>query len=115
MPHARPHPQARQQSPRNLARPLCRRARRRDRRAIGGREHHEPWEWHCGFYPGSNPGKQRCGHAASFEAARAAFEAAWREYLPKRTDADFQEWRDQEAWTVEKYRRFDRGERNVLC
>jgi hypothetical protein len=26
-------------------------------------------------------------------------------------DADFQAWRDQEAWTAEKYRRFDRGER----
>jgi hypothetical protein len=42
----------------------------------------EPWEWHCGFYPGSDPGDQRYGRAASFEAARAAFEAAWREYLP---------------------------------
>ena len=49
----------------------------------------EPWEWRCGFYPGSNPGEQRYGHAANFEAARAAFEAAWREYLPKRTDTDF--------------------------
>jgi hypothetical protein len=42
----------------------------------------EPWEWHCGFYPGNNPG-----------------------------ESDFQEWRDQEAWTAEKYRRFDRPER----
>jgi hypothetical protein len=41
----------------------------------------EPWEWHCGFYPGSDPGEQRYGGAASFEAARAAFEAAWREYV----------------------------------
>jgi hypothetical protein len=29
----------------------------------------------------------------------------------KRTEADFQARRDQEAWTAEKYRRFDRGER----
>jgi hypothetical protein len=71
----------------------------------------EPWEWHCGFYPGSNPGEQRYGRAASFEAARAAFEAAWREYLPKRSEADFEAWRHQEAWTAEKYRRFDRHER----
>jgi hypothetical protein len=70
----------------------------------------EPWEWHCGFYPGGRPGEQRYGRAASFEAARAAFEAAWREYLPERSESDFQEWRDQEAWTVEKYRRFDRHE-----
>jgi hypothetical protein len=39
------------------------------------------------------------------------FEAAWRVFLSKRTDADFQEWRDQRDWTAEKYRRFDRGER----
>jgi hypothetical protein len=71
----------------------------------------EPWEWHCGFYPGGRPGEQRYGRGASFEAARAAFEAAWRDYLPKRTEADFKEWRDQEAWTAEKYRRFDRHER----
>jgi hypothetical protein len=34
-----------------------------------------------------------------------------RDYLPKRTEGDFQAWRDQQAWTTEKYRRFDRGER----
>jgi len=43
--------------------------------------------------------------------AGAGFKAAWREYLPKRTDADFEEWRDQEVWTAEKYSRFDRHER----
>src|SRR5262249_17464135 len=32
--------------------------------------------------------------AALFEAARAAFEAAWQDYLPKRTEADFQAWRE---------------------
>jgi pullulanase/glycogen debranching enzyme len=42
--------------------------------------------------------------------ARADFEAAWKVFLPNRTEADFQAWRDQEAWTAEKYRRFDRGE-----
>jgi hypothetical protein len=71
----------------------------------------EPWEWHCGFYPGGRPGEQRYGRAASFEAARASFEAAWRDYLPKCTDADFEAWRDQEARTTEKYRSFDSRER----
>jgi hypothetical protein len=71
----------------------------------------EPWEWHCGFYPGSGPGEHRYGRAADFESARAAFEAAWRDYLPNRTPADFQTWRRQRDWTAEKYRRFDRGER----
>ena len=40
-----------------------------------------------------------------------AFEAALRTFVVKRTEADFQAWRDQRDWTAEKYRRFDRGER----
>jgi hypothetical protein len=70
-----------------------------------------PWEWTCGFYPGSRPGEHRYGTAATFDRARADFETAWRMFLSNRTEADFQAWRDQEAWTVEKYRRFDRRER----
>jgi hypothetical protein len=80
-------------------------------KAVGNPGAAESWQWSRGFYPGSNPGEQRNGSAPSFEAARMAFEAAWRDYLPKRTEADFQAWRDQEAWTAEKYRRIDRGER----
>jgi hypothetical protein len=68
----------------------------------------DQWEWLCGFYPGSNPGEQRFGAAANFEAARAAFEAAWRDYLPKRTDTDFEEWRRDAAWHTAKYARWDR-------
>jgi hypothetical protein len=46
---------------------------------------------------GPQSGEQRYGRAASFEAARAEFEAAWREYLPKRSEADFGEWRHRAA------------------
>jgi hypothetical protein len=65
----------------------------------------DQWQWIVGFYPGSNPGDERHGTTASFEAARAEFEAAWREYLPKRSEADFQEWRDDAAWHAAKYER----------
>jgi hypothetical protein len=71
----------------------------------------ERWQWSCGFYPGSELAEHRHGISPTFEASRAAFDAAWREYLPKRSEADFQAWRDQQAWTREKYARFDRGER----
>jgi Ni/Co efflux regulator RcnB len=71
----------------------------------------DPWGWSCGFYPGSHPGECSNGSAATFEQARSDFEEAWRAFLANRTEADFKEWRDQEAWTREKYRRFDRGER----
>ena len=81
--------------------------------AAGNPNAERQWQWLCGFYPGSNPGDQRGGTAETFEAARAAFESAWRDYLPKRTEADFKAWRDQQAWTAEKYRRFDRGERMI--
>jgi hypothetical protein len=36
----------------------------------------EPWEWRCGFYPGSLPGECTSGTAASFDEARADFERA---------------------------------------
>jgi hypothetical protein len=53
----------------------------------------------------------RTAQQPSFEAARSAFETAWRVFLSKRTEADFQEWSHQRDWTAEKYRRFDRGQR----
>jgi hypothetical protein len=71
----------------------------------------DPWGWTCSFYPGSRPDECTAGTAASFDQARAGFEAAWRVFLSRRTDADFQAWRDQRDWTREKHRRFDRGER----
>src|SRR6266702_8228122 len=60
--------------------------------AIGsGNPHDEdPWEWHCGFYPGSHPGEHQDGTAASFDEARSDFEAAWKVFLAKRTEADIQ-------------------------
>jgi hypothetical protein len=61
------------------------------------------WQWRCGFYPGSRPRECTSGTAATLEAAREAFEAAWRIFLSNRTEADFQEWREQQAWTAEKY------------
>jgi len=71
----------------------------------------DQWGWRCGFYPASHRGEQADGTTVTFEQARAAFETAWRSLLPKLSEAHFQAWRDQEAWTAEKYRRFDRGER----
>jgi hypothetical protein len=66
----------------------------------------DSWSWRCGFYPGSEPGDCTSGTAATFDQARADFEAAWRLFLMKRMDTDFQEWRDNRDWTAEKYRRF---------
>jgi hypothetical protein len=80
-------------------------------RRVGNPGAVESWQWACGFYPGSEPGDHRQGVAETFEQARADFAAAWRDYLPKRSEADFQAWRDQQAWTAAKYARFDRGER----
>ena len=71
----------------------------------------EQWQWLCGFYPGSNPGEQRGGTAGDFEQARDAFEAAWRIFSARRTEADYQAWRDQRDWTACKYEMQDRGEK----
>jgi hypothetical protein len=72
------------------------------------------WQWRCGFYPGSRPGECSLGTAVSFEAARAAFEIAWRTFSSKRTDADFEMWREQKAWTERKYTLWDAGQRLPL-
>jgi len=80
-------------------------------RRVGNPFDTDPWEWSCGFYPSSHPRECTHGTAATFELARADFERAWAAFLPKRTEPDFQAWRDQRDWTAEKYRRFDRHER----
>ena len=80
-------------------------------RRVGNPFDTDPWEWTCGFYPGSHPRECTSDTSETFEQARTDFEAAWAVFLSKRTPADFQAWREQQAWTAEKYRRFDRGER----
>jgi len=69
----------------------------------------DPWEWSCGFYPGSMPGEIQSGTSATFDEARAEFESAWKIFLSTRTEADFQEWRDQRDWTAWKYAMRDGG------
>jgi hypothetical protein len=71
----------------------------------------EPWEWRCGFYPGGDPGECTYGTADTFEQARAEFEAAWTVFLSKRTEPDFQEWRDHRDSTAQKYAAWARGEK----
>ena len=60
------------------------------------------WQWCCGFYPGSRPGECTNCTAATFQDAREAFEAARRIFLERRTEADFQKWREHQAWTAEE-------------
>jgi hypothetical protein len=71
----------------------------------------DPWEWACGFYPGSHPGECTNGTAETFDQARGDFEDAWQRFLSKRTDADFQAWRDQRDFTAQKYALWDVGKR----
>ena len=69
----------------------------------------DPWGWSCGFYPGSHPREHQSGTAATFDQARADFEAAWRVFLSNRTEADFNEYRKHRAWTAWKYAMWDSG------
>jgi hypothetical protein len=70
----------------------------------------DQWSWILGFYPGTDADQYRDGTAATFEEARAEFEAAWKDLLPTLTEANFQRWRDQEDWTTRKYAMWERGE-----
>ena len=80
-------------------------------RAIGNPGALERWQWHCGFYPGSKPDEQLSGTASSFDKARSDFVRAWKVFSSKRTEADYQAWRDQRDWTARKYAMWERGER----
>jgi hypothetical protein len=77
-----------------------------------GNPHDEdPWEWNCGFDPGSEPEEHQSDTAATFDEARADFEREWRVFLSKRTESDFQAWRDQRDWTARKYALWDAGKK----
>jgi hypothetical protein len=67
----------------------------------------DQWEWGCGFYPGTDPGEGFSGTGATFEAARDGFKAAWLTFLPTRTAADFEVWREQRDWTAWKCAMWD--------
>jgi hypothetical protein len=69
----------------------------------------DQWGWQCGFYPPSHRGQHLDVTAESFDQARADFEAAWKEYFPQCTEADFQEYRRQRAWTAWKYAMWEAG------
>ncbi|WP_028164159.1 hypothetical protein [Bradyrhizobium elkanii] len=68
-----------------------------------------PWEWSCGFYPGTKPGEHQTGTAETFEAARADFEAAWEALLANRTEADFQAWQQSQVFTAWKHAMWEAG------
>jgi hypothetical protein len=78
---------------------------------VGNPHDTDQWEWNCGFYPGSHPGENQSATAATFDEARADFEHAWQAFLSKRTEADFQAWRDQRDWTARKYAMWEAGKR----
>jgi hypothetical protein len=69
----------------------------------------ERWGWHCGFFPLSHRGVRAHGVAPTFEKARADFEAAWTDFLPRCSDADFDEHRFERAHLAWKYRMWDTG------
>ena len=70
----------------------------------------DQWEWRVGFYPlNQRPGRHVGDSAATFDQARAAFEEAWRAYLPRCTEPDFAEHRRHRAFTSWKYKMHDEG------
>jgi hypothetical protein len=71
------------------------------------------WKWSCGFYPLH---RDECfrGEARDFDTARAGFDAAWKVFLPRRTEAEFEACRRQKQWTANKYALWDAGYRNKL-
>jgi hypothetical protein len=58
-------------------------------RRVGNPFDTDPWEWDCGFYPGSHPRECTNDTAETIEQARADFERPWHVFSSKRTEADF--------------------------
>ena len=65
------------------------------------------WARFCSFYPGSEPGEQAHGTADKFDQARADFDKAWRVFLSRQIERDFEEWARP---TRRKYEARDRGQ-----
>jgi len=74
----------------------------------------DQWQWRCGIHPGCSPSEHRDGTAPDFFTARREFETAWREFSAEKTEADYQEWRDQRDRTARKYASWARGEKREL-
>ncbi|OSJ36967.1 hypothetical protein BSZ19_01635 [Bradyrhizobium japonicum] len=73
--------------------------------------HADQWDWSVGFYPGMEPGTGRRAIAATFEAAREAFEAAWSELRLTVPEAAFAEWRRDRDWRAAMAAKRARGEK----
>ena len=71
----------------------------------------DQWGWSCGFYPGLHPRQHRSGTAASFDEARAGFEADWNDLLPQIPASAFEEYRDDRKARAEMRAKRARGER----
>ncbi len=72
----------------------------------GGVDH---WAWACGVYPASHRGLRADGTAKNFDEARAAFEAAWNEMLPRLTESESAEYQRHEAFDRWKHAMWDAG------
>ena len=70
----------------------------------------DQWGWSCGFH-GLNPGQHRYGTAATFDEARAGFEADWQTLQPEIPKDAFDEWRHDRKINAEIRAKRDRGEK----
>jgi hypothetical protein len=105
---ARTHPPPLPRTARLLAHLLRRCSRRDDCKA-----RRQPI-WRPGIadsIPAAAQGEDETGTSATFEDARADFERARAVFLSKRTEADFQEWRDGRDWHERKYAMWARGKK----
>ncbi len=67
------------------------------------------WKWSCGFYPLHRDRMFQGRRADLRNGPRRAFDAAWKVFLPKRTEAEFEASRRQKQWTANKYALWDAG------
>jgi hypothetical protein len=78
---------------------------------VGNPHDTDPWEWSCGFYPGSHPGEHQSETAATLEQARADFEAAWRVFWRNEPRLTFRRGVTSKIGPLEKYAMWEAGEK----
>ena len=72
----------------------------------------DQWRWSFGFYPGLHLGQYRYGTGATFDEARASFEADWKTLLPEKPEDAVEEYRHNREARTEMCAKRARGEKS---
>jgi hypothetical protein len=80
-------------------------------RRVGQPHDEDPWDGCAASIPAPTPASKPAAPLPSLNRRARTFEQAWLAFSARRTEADYQAWRDQRGWTAKKYAMHESGER----